>query len=64
LPVNAGIELVGGEGRRFETDGVNYSTDETENTEAGWGQIVVTDTSLGIHKKFKIEMEIIKKESL
>ena len=63
-PQNASIELVGGEERRFETDGVNYGTDTIENTEAGWGQIVVTDTDISAQTKFKIEMEIIKKESL
>ena len=64
FPENAKIELIGGEGRQFETDGVNYPTDVIENTEAGWGQIVITDERLGTQKNFKVEMEIIKKESL
>ena len=35
-PQNARIELIGGEGRKFEIDGVNYDTNNKENTEAGW----------------------------
>ena len=63
-PENAKIEFIGGEGREFEVDGVNYDTDAKENTEAGWGQIIVTDVNPDTHKNFKIEMEIVKKESL
>ena len=59
-PANAKIELVGGPGREFEVDGVNYPTDAAENTEAGWGQIIITDTDSTTHKSFKIEMEIVK----
>lgn len=63
-PQNARIELIGGEGRQFEIDGVNYDTNNKENTEAGWGQVVVTDTLPSKKTKFRIEMEIVKKENV
>ena len=63
-PESAKIELIGGEGRQFEVDGVNYDTNAKENTEAGWGQIVVSDTLPRKKTEFKLEMEIIKKENI
>ena len=63
-PQNARIELIGGEGRQFEIDGVNYDTNNKENTEAGWGQIVVTDILPEKKTNFKVEMEIVKKENV
>ena len=61
-PETAQIELIGGTGREFEVDGVNYVPTVVENTEAGWGRITVTDTSVSKKTQFKVEMEIIKKE--
>ena len=63
-PQNARIDLIGGDGRQFEIDGVNYDTNDKENTEAGWGRITVTDINVSKETKFKIEMEITKKELL
>ena len=60
-PDGARIELIGGEERQFEVDGVNYDTADKKNTEAGWGQIIVTDIRKEQETKFKVEMEIIKK---
>ena len=63
-PADAELALIGGEGRRFEVDGVNYGTDVLENTEAGWGQIVITPKKNDMNVRFAVEMEIVKKESL
>ena len=63
-PQNAQIDIVGGEGKEFFVDGVNYETTQKANTEAGWGQIVITDTAGTYHTEFLIEMEIRKKENL
>ncbi|MBO5295491.1 MAG: hypothetical protein J6B71_09655 [Clostridia bacterium] len=62
-PKNAKIELIGGEGRQFEVDGVNYDTPDKEHTEAGWGQIVITDQGDDTHTEFLVELEIVKKEN-
>ena len=63
-PKNARIELVGGEGREFLVDGVNYDTSVKETTEYGWGRILVTDGDGGGNTHFKVEMEIVKKEGV
>ena len=63
-PENARISLIGGEGREFLVDGVNYDTDVKENTEYGWGQIIITDGIQKKNTKFTVEMEIVKKENL
>ena len=57
-PASAKIELIGGEGREFFVDGVNYDTDAKDNTEAGWGRIAITDTAKSTLTEFKVEMEI------
>jgi len=57
-PENANITVIGGEGKRFFIDGVNYDTPDTRNTEAGWGQVIITDTSSDAHSEFAVEMEI------
>ena len=57
-PATAKIELIGGEGREFFVDGVNYDTDAKDNTEAGWGRIAITDTAKSTLTEFKVEMEI------
>ena len=63
-PVNAQIELIGGEGREFLVDGINYDTSVKETTEYGWGQIVIRDPKESKSTKFVVEMEILKKDSL
>jgi hypothetical protein len=45
-------------------DGVNYDTPDKADTEAGWGQIVITDGTNGTHTEFCVELEIRKKEKL
>ena len=60
-PENAKIEIIGGEGREFEIDGVNYVPDIIENTEAGWGQIVITDVRPVKETEFLVELEIVKR---
>ena len=60
-PENAKIEIIGGEGREFEIDGVNYVPDIVENTEAGWGQIVITDVRPVKETEFLVELEIVKR---
>ncbi len=60
-PENAKIEIVGGEGREFEIDGVNYVPDIMENTEAGWGQIVITEVRPVKETEFLVELEIVKR---
>ncbi len=62
-PEKAEIAIVGGEGHQFEIDGTNYDTPDKENTEAGWGQIIITDRAKSARTEFKVEMEIIKKHS-
>ena len=57
-PATAKIELIGGEGREFFVDGVNYDTDAKDNTEAGWGRVAITDTASTTLTNFKVEMEI------
>ena len=62
-PAQAKIEVIGGEGREFEVDGVNYDTDAKAGTEAGWGQIVITDPNASRYTQFHVEMELRKKEN-
>ena len=61
-PQNAKVEIFGGEENAFRVNGVSYAPAFKENTEAGWGQIVITDINSDRHKEFKVEMEIVKKE--
>ena len=63
-PQNAGIEIIGGEGRQFEVDGVNYDTPDKADTEAGWGQVVITSPTASCHTEFVVEMELSKKEDI
>ena len=50
--------------RPGEVDGVNYDTPDKADTEAGWGQIVITDGTNGTHTEFCVELDIRKKEKL
>ena len=63
LPSEADISVIGGDGKRFITDGTSYEAQGTEDTEAGWGQIIITHAKRSIHTDFKIEMEIKKKKA-
>lgn len=52
------IRAIGGEGQEFVVDGVNYDTPDKENTEAGWGQVIITSESQTAHTEFLVEMEL------
>jgi len=52
------ITVIGGEGQQFVVDGVNYDTPRKENTEAGWGQAIISSATQTAHTEFLIEMEL------
>jgi heparin/heparan-sulfate lyase len=52
------INLIGGAGRRFESDGTNYLP-QVDTSEAGWGRVEITAKG---SVTFEIEMEIRRKE--
>lgn len=58
-PKNAVITAIGGDGQAFITDGVNYEPNRKENTEAGWGQVVITPAEQAAATEFLVEMEIL-----
>lgn len=62
-PVNARIEIIGGEGHEFEIDGINFDTEYKKDTEAGWGQIIITDINKTSITEFTVEMEIQRRKN-
>lgn len=52
------ITLIGGEGHRFEADGIDYLP-EVDTSEAGWGRTEISATE---SVSFEIEMEIRRKK--
>ena len=52
------ITLIGGEGHRFEADGIDYLP-EVDTSEAGWGRTEISATG---SVSFEIEMEIRRKD--
>ena len=60
-PACAKIDVIGGEGRQFMVDGVNYDTPDKEGTEAGWGEVVITSPETTDRVEFTVEMELRKK---
>lgn len=58
MPENAKIEVVGGEGHRFDNGGVNYLP-QVDTSEAGWGRVMIS--SVG-KTEFRIEAEIRRKD--
>ncbi|MBQ2716786.1 MAG: heparinase II/III family protein, partial [Clostridia bacterium] len=52
------ITLIGGEGHRFEADGIDYLP-EVDTSEAGWGRTEISATG---SVSFEIEMEIRRKK--
>jgi hypothetical protein len=52
------INLIGGAGRRFESDGTNYLP-QVDTSESGWGRAEITAKG---SVSFEIEMEIRRKE--
>ena len=57
-PADVKIEALGGEGHRFENDGVDYLP-QVDTSEAGWGRVMIS--SVG-KTEFHIEAEIRRKE--
>ena len=57
-PENPEISVIGGEGRQFVVDGANYDTDRKENTEAGWGQVIISPVQQTAITEFLVEMEL------
>jgi hypothetical protein len=57
---NTIVEIVGGDGKCFVVDGVNYDTDYKGESEAGWGEIIIKSASKSRIAEFKVEMEIVK----
>jgi heparin/heparan-sulfate lyase len=52
------VDLVGGEGRQFEANGVQYEP-QVRTAESGWGRIEIT--AKGEEVRFCVELEICKK---
>ena len=57
-PDNVKITAIGGEGHRFENDGVDYLP-KVDTSEAGWGRIEITSRG---KTDFGIEFEIRRKD--
>ena len=58
-PQDFKIEVIGGEGKEFLIDGINFATDRGNKfTEAGWGQVIISPKKQTTNTKFKIRMEI------
>jgi hypothetical protein len=57
-PANVKVEVIGGEGHRFENDGIDYLP-QVDTTEAGWGRVMIT--SVG-KTDFEVEAEIRRKD--
>jgi hypothetical protein len=59
-PEDFKIEVVGGEGKEYLIDGVQFDTARgNEFTEGGWGQVVISPKNQTTHTKFKVRMEIL-----
>ena len=57
-PDDVKIEVIGGDGHRFENDGIDYLP-KVDTSEAGWGRVMIS--SVG-RTEFHIEAEIRRKE--
>ena len=58
-PKNAKIEAIGGEGKQFMVNGVNYpNLESTHGKEVGWGQVIITPTDVNKECRFVVEMQI------
>jgi len=58
MPEDPVITCIGGEGQQFVVDGVNYDTNRKENTECGWGQIIISPGAQKKVTEFVVEMEL------
>lgn len=56
------INVIGGEGQQFVVDGINFDTYRKENTEAGWGQVIISPAIQTANTDFLVEMELQKAE--
>lgn len=61
-PKDAKIELVGGEGKEFLVNGINYPDDNLQGKEYGWGRIEISPKEASLYDTFIVEMEIKDKE--
>ncbi len=61
-PANAKIELIGGEGKEFMVNGVNYPDDNLDGKEYGWGRIEISPPEANIRDVFHVEMEILDRQ--
>ena len=59
-PSDPVITAIGGLGQEFVVDGVNYDTNRKENTEAGWGQVIIAPADQTASTEFLVEMELQK----
>jgi heparin/heparan-sulfate lyase len=57
-PAECKIEIIGGEGKRFLVDGVNYEDECLEGKECGWGRIEISPKNASKRDTFLVEMEI------
>lgn len=58
-PEDFKIEVVGGEGKEYLIDGIDFATERGNGfTEGGWGQVLISSKNQTTHTKFKIRMEI------
>ncbi len=58
-PANAVLRAVGGPGREFISDGVNYPPERPNIAEAGWGRIEIVSESDESERVIEIEIEIL-----
>ena len=62
-PVDAKIEAIGGPGKQFMVNGVNYSNAESlHGKEVGWGQVIISPTNVSKECRFVVEMKISDRE--
>ena len=63
-PLNAKIEAIGGEGKKYFTAGQFLENDSglPDAKECGWGQIIISPNEFNKTDKFVVEMEIMDRE--
>ena len=63
-PLNAKIEAIGGEGKKYYTAGQFLENDSglPDSKECGWGQIIISPNEFNKTDKFVVEMEIMDRE--
>jgi hypothetical protein len=62
-PADAKIEAIGGPGKQFMVNGVNYPNAESlHGKEVGWGQVIISPTNVSKECRFVVEMKISDRE--